>query len=202
LKTIIILGSWSSGSTAITGYIQRLGAFTCPPHVQTFDERTPDSHESLPFRNALAECVDELTLKPLRPAPDFGAWFETWLSGHQQAATEQGRNVIALKHPLSAFFVPQFVNRCDPTFLVITRNFQAIEKTRERRNWHQVYGSAGATKVYSALFSGLMECGQSFCSVAFEDFLANAATRRTMRKRLPMDPDQSQIAKAEAWLRK
>ena len=75
METVIVLGSWSSGSTALTGYIQRLGAYTCPPHCTTFDERTPDSFESIDFRNALASCIDELTLSKIKCASEFRKLF-------------------------------------------------------------------------------------------------------------------------------
>lgn len=45
MKNIVIIASWSSGSTAITGYLDKCGAYSCPPHLNTVDERTPNSYE-------------------------------------------------------------------------------------------------------------------------------------------------------------
>ncbi|WP_372605178.1 hypothetical protein [Actibacterium sp.] len=201
MKTVIILGTWSSGSTALTGYIERLGAYTCPPHVMTYDERTPNSHESIEFRNALAAHVDELTLKPLQPAQNFNTWFKPWLAAKQDEAAKAGHSVIALKHPLSAFMVPQIAEACDPTFIVITRRFEAIEKTRLRRKWHQVYGAAGAGTVYSSLFSGLIQAQRSYYTIAFDDFLSNPEARQTLRSHLPQELATANVQDAENWLK-
>lgn len=202
MDTVIVLGTWSSGSTALTGYIERLGAYSCPPHVKTFDERTPNSHESLEFRNALAQCVDELTLRALRPATEFGAWFGPWLEEKKAVAAAAGHNVIALKHPLAAFMVPQLASQADVMFIVVTRRFASIEATRQRRKWHPTYGAAGAGKVYSALFSGLMESGQSYYTISFEDFLESEAARGTLRAQLPSAISTASTDSAESWLRK
>lgn len=202
MDTVVVLGTWSSGSTAVTGYIKRLGAYTCPPHILTFDERTPDSHESVEFRNALAQCVNELTLQKHRPAEDFGAWFGPWLKNKKLEAAAAGHKVIALKHPLSAFMVPQLAAQPDVKFIVITRKFASIEATRKRRKWHLSYGAEGAGKIYSTLFSGLIECGQSYYTISFEDFLASDAARSTLRTYLPPALSEAPVDIAERWLQK
>lgn len=202
MKTVIVLGTWSSGSTALTGYIERLGAYTCPPHIQTFDERTPNSHESVEFRNALASCRDEISLNELQPHDNFLNWFRPWLAEKKIEAQKNGRNVIALKHPLSAFFVPQLAQVEDLDFVVINRRFSAIEKTRVRRGWHEVYGAAGAGRVYSALMSGLIQAGRSYYTISFEDFLTNPEARARLRAHLPAPLDTANIESAEAWVRR
>ena len=202
MKTVIVLGTWSSGSTALTGYIERLGAYTCPPHIQTFDERTPNSHESVEFRNALAACRDEITLKELQPHDNFLQWFRPWLEEKKAEARENGCEVIALKHPLSAFFVPQLAQVEDLSFVSITRRFHAIEKTRLRRGWHEVYGAAGAGRVYSALMSGLIQTGRSYFTISFQDFLQSPEARAQLRAHLPSPLDTANIESAEAWVRR
>ena len=47
VKTIVILSSFSSGSTALAGFLERCGAHTCPPHMITSDKRTPLSYENI-----------------------------------------------------------------------------------------------------------------------------------------------------------
>lgn len=201
MKTLIVLGNWSSGSTAVTGYIERLGAYTCPPHVATRDERTPNSHESRPFRNALAACVDELTLKQIAPKTQFAQWFGPWLEQERAKARAVGAEVIALKHPLAGFFIPELVQVCDPEFLVVTRQFAAIEKTRVRRRWAPVYGAQGAKVVYSSLFSALMQAKKSYYAIAYEEFLASSARRAELRAYLPEPLRNADISAAEGWIR-
>ncbi len=41
MKSILILSSWGTGSTAVTGYLDKLGAYSCAPHFHTNDEKTP-----------------------------------------------------------------------------------------------------------------------------------------------------------------
>lgn len=62
-NSIIIIATWSSGSTALTGFLQQCGAYTCPPHQKTNDERTPIAYESLLYADALRKIFDEFTLK-------------------------------------------------------------------------------------------------------------------------------------------
>lgn len=202
MKVIIVLGSWSSGTTAVTGYIQKLGAYSCPPHIQTVDERTPDSFESIAFRNALASCINELTFERLQPLEQFQAFFGPWLEARTAEAEAAGKSAIVLKHPLSAFAIPQIIAACDAQFLVVTRRFESIEATRARRNWRLSYGSQGANRVYSALYSGLMEAKQSFLSIAYEEFLASEPKRKLLRDYLAISSEDTAISAAEDWVRR
>ena len=202
METVIVLDDWSSGSTAVTGCLQRLGGYTCPPHVQTFDERTPDSYESQRFRNAMAECVGELTLKRQRKPDDVVPWFTRWLAKKQDEARDLGHQVIVLKNPLTAFMIPQLVQVAQSRFVVVTRKFASIEKTRLRRKWHPTYGEAGARKVYSSIFSTLMEQGQSYHAIAYEEFLASDTARAALRAYLPAPLNTAPTTAAEAWIRR
>ena len=137
MQTILVLGSWSSGTTAVTGYIHRLGAYSCPPHFYANDPRTPDTYESLELRNILAGCIDEASLKPLiaehsKVLKDF---LRVWYPAKQAEAKSFGYQALVLKHPLTALFLTEFIEICNPKCLVVTRGFQEIENTRIRRGW-------------------------------------------------------------------
>lgn len=205
METVIVLGTWSSGSTALTGYIQRLGAYSCPPHYITTDERTPDSYESMEFIKALASCVDERTLSIKKPSSEFFNFFEKWLPAKQDEARKAGHQAIVLKHPLSAFMIPEIIKTCNPTFVVVTRQFDAIEKTRQRRHWHEGAGSIGAGRIYSTLFSGLIEANQSYFTISFDDFCNSENVRATLRNHLPTplcSPSPINLEAAEKWIRR
>ncbi len=62
-NSIIIVATWSSGSTALAGFLHQCGAYTCPPHQKTNDERTPIAFEPLLYADALKKLFDEFTLK-------------------------------------------------------------------------------------------------------------------------------------------
>ena len=58
MKTILILCPWSSGSTAVAGFLDRCGGHTCPPHFSTNDPKTPNPYESLALSNSLKKLID------------------------------------------------------------------------------------------------------------------------------------------------
>lgn len=62
IRYLIVLGPWGSGSTAVTGILDHLGAFTCPPHFATNDPRTPSAYEPVQLRNILLRHIDEQAL--------------------------------------------------------------------------------------------------------------------------------------------
>lgn len=145
VHTLVVLGSFSSGTTALVGYLARLGAYTCPPHMRTNDPRTPDPHEPRALRDQLVSYIHEPTLKPqVEDLSGFRAWFEPWLAEQKAQAAASGYTHVVLKHPLAAFFIEDLAEVGQPTFLVMSRRFEAIEQSRQRRGWGAVYGKAGA----------------------------------------------------------
>lgn len=201
VKVTVILGTWSSGSTAMTGYIDRLGAYSCPPHQFTNDERTPNSHEPKVLRDSLAECVDVNTLKMrLKDRQIFRDWFAKWLHAEKQTAACEGYYHIVLKHPLTAFFIEDIEAVAQPRWVVITRPFEAIEKTRLRRRWHPVYGKAGANVIYSRIFSVLMNYSITALCMSFDDFRKNASSRAKLEAYLDLEPTTEQREQAENWI--
>jgi hypothetical protein len=201
IKIVCILGNWGSGTTAVTGYLNFLGASTCPPNIFTFDERTPNSYESLAFRNACAQTFEELTLKQINSKTTFRNWLAGWLEERTAEAEAAGITHIVLKHPLSAFLVREINEVCAPTWIMVTRKFQDIERTRLRRQWHSTYGAAGANKIYGTAVSQLIELEQSFLTVAFPDFLADKKTREYLIHYVSLTPTEEQKTIAEGWIR-
>lgn len=200
-RIVIALGPWSSGSTAIAGYLGRLGAWTCPPHQMTNDPLTPDSHEPKAFRDALCSVFNEMTLNPIRPVEEFTRFFGPWLDMEKRRAHSLGRPAILLKHPIAAFAIPQILQVCDPEFLVITRPMRQIEKSRLRRGWHPIYGVEGAQRIYSAIFSTLIARGRSFTAVSYPDFLRNPTVRVRLAQIANLTPTTEMLTAAECWLR-
>lgn len=201
-KIIIGLGPWSSGSTAITGYLDRLGAWTCPPHQMTNDPLTPNSHEPKYFRDLLCSVFDETTLKQIQSIESFESHFEKWIVDEKLKATKNGCASIFLKHPLSVFVLPQIVKICDPQVYVFLRPLRDIERSRKRRGWHPVYGIAGAQKIYSTIFSTTVNQSIPFCAVSYKNFLNDQMYRRDISRRMELNPTEKQLANAESWLRK
>ena len=199
-KVVAILGSWSCGSTALTGYIARCGANTCPPHQRTNDPRTPDSHEPKALRDALAARINELSLKKIDYSGSaFREWFSEWLIEEAMKCPEPNP-VILLKHPLLAYFITDIQAIAQPYWLVITRPLARIEATRKRRGWHPVYGEAGAKVLYGRIFSTLMNQNLSARCVAFDEFQRSPDFRDQLITSLGLQPKADQYAAAETWL--
>ena len=120
MKTVIIIASWSSGSSAVAGYIDKCGAYSCPPHLNTIDERTPNSYEPLAYKKELSNLFNDLTFEEIGDANDFVSFFESWYEIESQKAKNLGLNHIVLKHPLhtalSLSKINPFICLCDKAF--------------------------------------------------------------------------------------
>ena len=201
LPVLCVLGSWSSGTTAVTGYLKNLGAYSCPPHVGTFDPRTPDSMESLEFRNQCASTVDEATFSDIGDRQEFGNKLQDWIIEQSHEAVQNKCSHIVLKHPLSAFLISEIHEACDPKWIVVTRSFEKIENTRKRRKWFHYYGVQGASKVYSALFSSLIQIEATYLTLSFSDFLSRSTVREQLTSYSEIAVHEGKKDKAEEWIR-
>jgi hypothetical protein len=201
VQVVVLLCSWSSGSTSVAGYLDKCGAYTCPPHQKTNDERTPVAFEPLAYRNALAKFTNEFTLKNVGDRADFIAWFSEWLPKQRQKAAEAGCKVIALKHPLSVYLMAEIYAISDCKFAFVTRAFQSIENTRKRRKWAVVYGIQGARILYNTAWRTLQNMGLPYVSVPYEQFRESAEIRQLLLDYCGLEPNEEQRAAADAWLR-
>ena len=142
MKTILILCPWSSGSTAVAGFLDRCGGHTCPPHFSTNDPKTPNPYESLALRNALHNLIDieTPTFEQKGTEAVFEKFFSKWIEEQKTLAQNIGKTFLVLKHPLKIFALHIIEKYIDAKFLVVTRPLEKIEQTRIRRKWPDVYG--------------------------------------------------------------
>lgn len=197
----LILAAWSSGSTSVAGFLDKCGAYTCPPHQHTNDARTPVAYEPKAYRDALAACIDEFKLVQKGPSETFTAWFRDWLPAQQRRAAEAGAGPIVLKHPLQTFLLPALDRLAACRYVVVTRPYDRIEATRQRRKWHPVYGKAGAERIYRLSHTYLQNHDKSCLVLPYERFRAEVGLRDQLLAYLGMAPGETQRAAAEAWLR-
>ncbi len=200
VETIVVLGSWSSGTTAVTGYLHHLGADACPPHFQSNDPRTPNTFEPARLREILMAAVDETTLEMRPGASGFTAAFAAWYGAERDWARSAGHRHIVLKHPLTAFVIPTIRDVCQPRFVVVTRPLARIEATRARRNWPGMFGAVGAEVIYRQIFRAVLVEGLDTLCVAFESFRTDARVRRRLADWVGVEPAPERRAAAEAWL--
>lgn len=203
ISIIWVTGPWSSGSTALTGWLERLGAYGCPPYQKTNDVRTPNSYESKALRDKLCEHRNELTLlkNPNKTDDDLRAWFLNWIEHQEKLAKKSGASQIVLKHPILAFYIEKLRQPKDK-MLLITRGLKEIERTRLRRNWHPIYGRAGARTIYSNLFNTYLREAIPYTAVPFNKFLKDQKYRTELTTILNINFTDEEWVNAESWLKK
>jgi len=201
MKVILVLSSWSSGSTSVAGFLHHAGAWTCPPYVGTSDPRTRNPYEPRAYRDALGELVDHYTLKKKGSVEDFVAFLEPWMEEEQRKAREAGATRIALKHPLQTFALPLLQQRYDCVHVVVSRPFDAIERSRRRRGWYPVYGKQGARIIYRTLHGALQERGTPYLHVPYASFRSDPDLQQHLLDWVGLDPSPEQRQAAQAWLR-
>lgn len=144
-QVAVVLGPWSSGTSAVAGVVTALGAHAHPPHAQLTDPRTPRSFESLALRRILVDCFDHDRLE--RTGAPSVARLREWA----------GPGLSVAKMPMLTFFLPEVLEAWEARFLIVRRSLEAIEATRLRRGWPVVYGRAGAVRIEAEINRGLPE---------------------------------------------
>lgn len=166
MKVIFIAGSYGSGTSAVTGMLDKMGVSSLPPHFHTNDSRTPNSFESLAFRDLVNAFADEQTLtKNMAKAADFVQGLKKLI----QQAKEAGVEAVVLKMPLASICLAQMIEAIDPYVILVHRPFEEIEASRKRRNWPPIYGVAGAQVIYSKLYTELMQMKKSYLAISYRD---------------------------------
>ncbi|THH38411.1 hypothetical protein E4Z66_02235 [Aliishimia ponticola] len=197
----MLLSAWGTGSTSVAGYLDRCGVYTCPPHQETIDERTPNAYEPQAYRAALADVIDEFTLEPKGDADSFRAFLEPWIEGEREKAADANAPMIALKHPLQTYLLPVLEEVLRPRYVLITRPFADIEATRQRRVWHPVYGEAGAQQIYGVLYTWLHDSARPYLGLPYAAFRSDPGLRRKLLEFLDLDPPPDSLRAAEDWVR-
>jgi len=177
MKLVFVAGSWGSGTTAVTGALDRLGVQTMGPFLVSNDPRTENTFELLPFRRIVLAHVDEPTLAFRDSYPDgFVAALETFrdhlqgLDWPQQPGVPE--RVFALKMPLASLCLPALRRVFDMRLVVVHRSLKDIEASRLRRHWPALFGEQGARQIYDRLFDDILACGQSCLGISYTDFVA------------------------------
>ena len=202
MKAVVIIASWGSGSTAVTGYLDKCGLYSCPPHLQTIDKRTPNSYESIEYGSELAKLFDTYTFKEIGKSEDFVKFFDTWWIDECAKADSLACNSIVLKHPLQTFVLPYLKEKLNPSFIFVTRPFDEIKRTQVRRNWHPIMGADGAKHIYSVAYNFFTISSSPFISIPFNVFINDRELRNKMLDFIGISPTEKQIYDAESFLRR
>ena len=145
-KVVVVLGPWSSGTSAVAGVVAALGAESHPPFVGVADPSTPVSFESKGLREIIVGAFDHDNLAR-GPLPSDAV-------GRLQDWAGQAPFSVA-KMPMLCWFLQEICEAWDARFIVVRRTLSAIEATRQRRGWPAEYGSKGAEVVYLLIERGV-----------------------------------------------
>lgn len=202
VKVIFILASWSSGSTSVAGYLDKCGAYSCPPHLTTVDDRTPDAFEPAEYAGVVRLCLDEETLQVNQKAEGFGVFFREWIATKREMAAAAGHRFIVIKYPAQSLLLPLLMTVVpDAILVVVTRPFDKIEATRQRRKWIASYGEAGAQVIYGVTYQFLQQYGWPYIGIPYEKLRSDPTLRDRMLQFIGLEPTPAQRAEADAFLR-
>jgi hypothetical protein len=127
MKLILVCGPFGSGTTAVAGMLAGHGLPGIEPYFVSNDERTPNTFESIAFRETLLRIVSEQTLS-FNPGVDRVAEIKRL---YDQIST-RGHETVFLKHPLAALLISELCNVFDARLVYVLRPFADIEATRLR----------------------------------------------------------------------
>jgi hypothetical protein len=201
MQLVLVCGPWSSGTTVVAGLLERLGLRGLPPYFITSDPRTPNSFESMEFRQLIGELVDEDTL---RMRVDRSLAQERLLEFRERLRQQAGDGAapLFLKYPPSALLIPEICQVFETRLVYVLRPMQAIEATCERRNWAAQFGAAGAQVLYSLMFQALIDREFPTHLVRYTELIRDPAAHAGQLARfcgLPADAEV--IARAAAFVR-
>jgi hypothetical protein len=160
MKLLLVCGPFGSGTTAVAGLLARLGAIGFGPYYQPADERTPDSHELIAFRDLMLTLASEETTS-LKPGADVKAALEIFrdrIAKQEFGPYDSSAGIpIFLKHPLAALIIPQICAVFETRLIYLVRPVRDIESSRVRRKWGAQYGAKAAGIIYSQMFGALID---------------------------------------------
>ena len=204
-KVIVILSSWSSGSSAMTGFFDRCGGHSCPPHFQTNDQRTPTAYENKDYVDALHELIDTNSknslFKQKGDIKRFSKFFIPWFDTQATISKNVGKQFLILKHPLQIFILNHIDTHCDPKYIVLTRDLKKIEQTRLRRNWPEIFGEKGALFLYEKINSYFKSTRKPHFQIEYEAFRTKHKSREELLAFCELEVSKKKLTEAEDWIK-
>ena len=209
LKVILICGPFGSGTSVVAGLMERLGAFGIGPYFETIDPNTPNSYESLAFRETIRSALgytSQTTISPVAPPPDA---VQSGLRVLQKRIEDREfglydfRKPIFVKYPLSALVIPQICEVFDTKLIYVMRPLEDIERTRLRRNWPSYYGAESAAMIYDHMSDIQKNRSYPIMVVDFKELSAAPEVHASNIARFAeLDPTQAELCAAVDFVRK
>ena len=167
---VFIVGAWGGGTSAVAGCVERLGFSGLPPYWTVDDPRTGSTFESASFRSLLLDLVSEAGLElqcPPERVRDALARFRDAIG------RQTGGRPYFLKHPLTAFILDEVEAVFAPRFLFVFRDLDAIEATRQRRGWGEMFGGGAAKRIFARMIGFKARSSSPILILHFEDLRAD-----------------------------
>ena len=185
-----------------SGFLDRCGGHTCPPHFPTNDPKTPNPYESHALRNALHDLIDITTPQFHQKGSKraFDRFFSKWIDEQKNIAANLGRSFLVLKHPLKIFAIHIMEKYIDAQFLVLNRSMENIEQTRLRRKWPEIYGQQGAQVIYAKINEYLNSNRKDSLTITYDDFRQDKKQQDRIIDYFNLSPSASQLSNARNWL--
>ena len=202
---IFVIGAFSSGTTAVTGILMRLGSIFMDPLSKTNDPRTPSSLESVAFQKLCDDLVSEENLrlhegKRTQIIPML-LGFKHRLEKDFERNQFFGHRTIVLKRATAAFFLKELELVFRPRFVFVYRELDAIENTKKRRKWPEAYGQWGAEIVYREMRRFSANSSSSPIIIHFEELSRDPQGVVVMLNReLEFNASQSMQEAAFDWI--
>ena len=206
MKTIFILSGYSCGSSAMAGFFQRCGAHSCPPHSWTKDDKTVISYENVDLKQnleALFSMKKETQFFEQKGSlNDFAEFFSRWIKTQTITASGVGKRFMVIKHPLTIFALEKIQPfLCKPSYIVLKRPLDDVEKSRIRRGWGPVYGREGAQTIYERIAKVTRHLNLRTFEISYNDFRFNTDTHTQMLEFCNLEIDENKKQDASNWIR-
>ena len=178
-RLVLVCGPWSSGTSAMAGFLGQAGVAAPGPFVEVNDALTPATYEMQAFRRVLQSLASEQSLqRTATPAQALTALREFRDRALTRACTAAGLREdqpVLLKHALAVLFLPELAQLFDLQLVGVLRPHAEIEATRVRRKWPPQYGQAGAVQMYGEFFRHLVDTATPYCLVRYGDLMVEPA---------------------------
>lgn len=204
-KLILVCGPWSSGTTAVSGMLEKLGLKGLAPYFQTNDARTKNSYESMAFRESVGRVASEqsVSLKVDRKAAavEMLAFRDRVMKGDYGFVDPN--QTLFLKYPLSGLLIPEICQVFQTRLVYVLRPLKEIEATRSRRGWGANFGEEGAKRIYSIMFDIQVNMPVPTLVLRYPELIARPAPyTRQLAAFCGLDPDNAPIEAAADFIRR
>jgi len=207
MKLILVCGPWSSGTTAVSGMLEKLGVVGVPPYFRTNDERTKNSYESTLFRDYVDKLVSDKTLtvtaKPEEILSQVQLLKEELIEKYLDQENLNKEITFFLKYPLSAFLINELTSQFNTKLIYVLRPFSSIEKTRMRRSWTKQFGQEGAQAIYSRMFSVMINRIHPTMIIRYDEMIKNpVVVAKRLSEFAGVSSNEEQVNNAINFIRK